>query len=211
MAGWAERTGKQILQGECRNGMKRGVFQNFFTAQGGVVPKSSFPPSCPERAHGKAAYEVRFFPFFHASHGRLVETQDPGSNINWLALNCVRNTWDLALICFVCRTENFIQTKWARIVDGGVDGQHRALYVAPHSSAVQLHHCLHLMLPTDKRKNQLMQISSVSSLQGISLLRNSLKSTVPEIEKHHLTRKGSYGKQDFDSFTCFLNTGKGSQ
>lgn len=40
-----------------------------------------------------------------------------------------------------------------------------------------------------------MQISSVSSLQGISLLRNSLKSTVPEIEKHHLTRKCSYGKQ----------------
>lgn len=65
--------------------------------------------------------------------------------------------------------------------------------------------------PETGEKNQLMQISSVSSLQGISLLRNSLKSIVPKIEKHHLTRKCSYGKQAFDSFTCFLNTGKASQ
>lgn len=69
--------GKQIHQGECRNGVKRGVFQK-------RAPPLSHSPwrGCaevllssilPRRAHGEPAYGVRFFPSLHASHGRLVE------------------------------------------------------------------------------------------------------------------------------------------
>lgn len=118
----------------------------------GLWPSPPFPHPTQKELMGNQI-TVRIFPSFHASHGRLVESQDPGSNMNWLASNYVRNTWDLAQICFVRHTENFIQTKWVRIINGRIDGQQKALCVAPHSSAVQFHHHLHPMLPTDRRKN----------------------------------------------------------
>lgn len=84
----------------------------------GLCPSPPLPHPTQKEAHGEPDYGIRFFHSFHASHGRWAEIRDPGSNMNWLAPNCVRNTWNLTLICFVWHTENFIQAKWVRIVDG---------------------------------------------------------------------------------------------